>query len=400
MSSRSILISGIGVAGPTLAYWLSKCGFQVTLVDRAPGLRTEGYIIDFWGAGYDIAERMELLPDLRRQGYVAQELRFVNAQGQRVGGFGVQIFQDLTNSRYLSLPRSVLAQLLYRKIERHCETIFAERVTAIRQGRDGVRVAFERLPARQFDLVIGADGLHSGIRQLVFGCEQQFEKYLGYAVAAFQVEGYRPRDELVYVSYAVPGKQVARFALNGDRTMFLFVFACEEPADVLPHETSAQKSFLRATFQDIGWECPRILAALDTCNEIYFDRVSQITMSHWSSGRVGLVGDAAFCPSLLAGQGAALAMTAAYVLAGELSRSADRPDLAFFRYEHLLRPLITLKQHGAARFAGEFAPRTSLGIWLRNQITKTFTIPQVAKLALGRSLLDRIDLPSYPTMAN
>jgi 2-polyprenyl-6-methoxyphenol hydroxylase-like FAD-dependent oxidoreductase len=396
MSTRTALISGIGIAGPTVAYWLSRAGYRATLVERAPALRTGGYLIDFWASGYDVAERMGLLPELRRCGYVAQEVRFVDTEGHRVGGFGARVFQDLMNGRYITLPRSWLAEVLYRKIEDCCETIFAERIVDLRQMGNRACASFERMPAREFDLVVGADGLHSDVRRLAFGDEHQFEKYLGYTVAAFQVEGYKPRDELVYVSYAVPGKQVARFALNNDRTMFLFVFASDKPVDVAAHVTEAQKKrILHAKFEDVGWECPRILRCLDSCDEIYFDRVSQIRMDRWSDGRVVLVGDAAFCPSLLAGQGAALAMTGAYVLAGELSRAPDCANLAFRKYEQLLRPLIAAKQRSAAQFASEFAPRTSFGIWLRHQVTKTFAVPYIAKFALGRTLLDRLTLPAY-----
>ena len=261
---------------------------------------------------------------------------------------------------------------------------------------EGVRVAFEHMPERRFDIVIGADGLHSPVRRLVFGAEDRFEKYLGYCVAAFEVAGYRPRDELVYVSYAIPGKQVARFSMRGDRTLFLFVFASEQPPTIDAHGTQAAEApFCSREFADAGWECPQILSALETCDEIYFDRVSQIRMDSWSAGRVALVGDAAFCPSLLAGQGSALAMTAAYVLAGELGRAREDPELAFRRYEQLLRAPILAKQVAAEKFAAGFVPRSALGLFIRNQITKAFSIPLVAKLAMGRSLIDRIAVPDY-----
>jgi 2-polyprenyl-6-methoxyphenol hydroxylase-like FAD-dependent oxidoreductase len=224
--------------------------------------------------------------------------------------------------------------------------------------------------------------------------------YLGYMVAAFEAKGYRPRDERVYVSYTLPGKQVARFAIRDDRTMFLFVFLAAEPAPVDPRDIRAHKAILRRAFGRAGWECPRILAALEECDDLYFDRVSQIRMPTWSSWRVALVGDAAFCPSLLAGQGAALAMTAATVLAGELAAANGCFAVAFERYEQVLRSFITGKQTAAERFAGAFAPRTKLGLWLRNQITKAFAAPFVADLVIGRSLVDKLDLPVYRVAAN
>lgn len=391
--SRSILISGIGVAGPTLAFWLLEHGFTPTLVERAEHLRDGGYIIDFWGLGYDVAERMGLLPDLRRVGYDVREVRFVDQQGRGVGGFGVDVFRRLTGGRYLSLPRGELARTIFGSIDHRCETLFGDSITHIAQDADGVRVEFAQAPPRRFSLVIGADGLHSPTRRLVFGDQEQFETSLGYHVAAFEVRGYRPRDEDVYVSYAVPGRQVARFALRDDRTLVLFVYAVDPSSE--PHDTASQKALLRAAFGDAGWECARILAAMDDCDDVYFDRVSQIRMDTWIKGRVALVGDAAFCPSLLAGQGAALAMTAAYILAGEIACQPSRPDKAFARYEQRLRRFIADKQRAAERFAPSFVPMSRLGIVLRNQVTKSFRLPFVAGLVIGRGLLDRLQLPDY-----
>ncbi len=395
MQAKTVVISGAGIAGPTLAYWLAEHGFKPTLVERAPQLRTGGYIIDFWGAGYDIAEKMGLLPEIHREGYDVQELRLVDTRDRRVGGFSADVFRRLTNGRYVSIARSELGRLLFGKIEGHCETIFGDSVTKITPDANGVRVAFEKTPERRFDLVIGADGLHSDVRELVFGAEDNFEKYLGYMVGAFQAEGYRPRDDLVYVSYTIPGKQVARFAMRSDRTMFLFVLAADEPLNVIAHDMTSQKDVLLVQFNDAGWESPRILSALDKCEDLYFDRVSQIHIDTWSKGRVALVGDAAFCPSLLAGQGAALAMVGAYVLAGELGRSPNDPEAAFVRYERLMRPLIATKQKAAQRFATGFAPRTQFGVWFRNQITKAFAIPLIAQFFIGPGLLDRIDATDY-----
>ena len=391
----SVLISGAGIAGPTLAYWLSVYGVKSTLIERAPQLRTGGYAIDFWGLGFDIAERMGILPDLKRDGYNIKELRIVNAKGQRIGGFNVDIFRQATYDRYVTIPRTDLAKNIYRAIEGRCETIFGDSIAGIQQDARGVDVTFERAPSARFDVLIGADGLHSMVRKLTFGRENRFEKFLGYSVAAFDVSGYRPRDEDVYINYSTPGKQVGRLSLRNDRTLFLFVFADERGDLIDSDDTESQRKALRGQFGNLGWECPRILAATESCPELYFDRVSQIQMDTWSKGRVGLIGDAAFCPSLLAGQGSALAMIAAYVVAGELSRTPDSPEAALARYEKLLHPFMLAKQQAAEKFASSFTPKTRWGLFVRNQVTKAFAIPFVAKLVMGGSLLDRIDLPDY-----
>ena len=394
-----ILISGAGVAGPTLAYWLAHYGFEPTIVEKAPQLRTGGYIIDFWGAGFDIADRMGLLPELREKGYVVQEIRVVNRNGERIAGFPIEVIAQATGGRYISLPRSELAASIFGKLEGQVETIFGDSITRIEQTDRTVRVAFERAPEREFDLVIGADGLHSRVRELVFGAESQFEKYLGCKVAAFEVEGYQSRDELVMVMYTEVHQQVGRFTMRGDRTLFLFTFADDDADDAGPGDIQSQKALLRRRFGKSGWECPRILEALDAANDLYFDRVSQIRMDRreglWTQGRVTLLGDAASCVSLLAGQGCALAMVAAYILAGELHRAGGDYAQAFARYQELFAPFVQGKQKAALRFAGFFAPKSKLSLFVRNQVMNLLRIRWVADRAITSDLVDKLALPEY-----
>jgi 2-polyprenyl-6-methoxyphenol hydroxylase-like FAD-dependent oxidoreductase len=396
MQTNTVLVCGAGIAGPTLAYWPKRAGFAPTLLERAPALRSSGYVIDFWGLGYDIAEKMGLLPSLLNEGYHVRELRAVDGHGQCVSGFGTKVFDELTAGRFVSVKRSDLSRLIFEKIADDCEVLFGDTVKAIDQEQDGTRVSFEREKERQFDLVVGADGLHSAIRRIAFGPQENYEKRLGYTVAAFEVSSYRPRDEDMYVIYERPGRQIGRFALRGDRTLFLFVLAHDIGEHSYPRDATAQKAFLRNAFADDEWELPQILVALDSCAELYFDRVSQIKMDAWSRGRIVLIGDAAFCVSLLAGQGSALAMTAAYVLAEELDRANGDYGAAFRRYEELLRPYIIGKQKAAARFASSFAPKTQLGLTIRHFVMNGFRIPLVAKLVIGRDLVvDQLKLPHY-----
>lgn len=392
MSGKTVLISGAGIAGPTLAYWLKAGGFEPTLIERAPALRTGGYVIDFWGLGYDIAERMGVIEEVNRVGYHMRELRIVGDRGQRITGFGAEIFRELTGGRYVSLARSDLSRLLFEKVRASTEIIFDNEIVGLRELDDGVEAQL-RDGMRRFDLVIGADGLHSAVRELAFGPQSRFEKQLGYRVAAFEAGGYHPHDEDIYVMHGLPGRMIGRFALHDDRTLFLFVFAADG-ADH-PMTLDGQKAMLRECYGDGGWECARILDALERTDELYFDRVSQIRMESWTKGHVALVGDAAFCVSLLAGQGSALAMIAAYVLAGELAAADGDHEEAFVRYESLLRGFIGTKQRGAQRFAGAFAPRTSAGLWFRNQVIKAFAIPGLARLAVGREITDKLSLPDY-----
>ena len=364
-----------------------------TLIERAPALRSGGYVIDFWGLGYDIAERMGLESSINRVGYHMREMRIVDDRGKRVAGFGTKVFGDLTGGRYVTVGRSDLSRLIFEKIKDTTEVLFDDEIVGLQEQADCIQVQFNRSPVRRFDLVIGADGLHSDVRRLAFGPQHQFEKQLGYVVAAFEVRGYRPRDEEIYLMYGRPGRMLGRFTLHNDRTLFLLVFTAGSVS--LPTTLDRQKAVLRDRYGDGKWECPRILDELDRIEELYFDRVSQIRMESWSQGRVALVGDAAFCVSLTAGQGSALAMISAYLLAGELANAVGRHDVAFGNYESLLRTYILKKQQGAERFAAAFAPKTRWGLIFRNQIIKAFAIPGLARLAVGRDIIDALRLPDY-----
>jgi 2-polyprenyl-6-methoxyphenol hydroxylase-like FAD-dependent oxidoreductase len=271
--------------------------------------------------------------------------------------------------------------------------MFGESIGALDQEPDVVHVRFERAARRDADLVIGADGLHSRVRQIAFGPPATFEVSLGYHVAAFEVAGYRPRDELVYVSHAVPGKQISRFAMRDDKTLFLFVFRDEYLAGLGAWQERDSRQVLRQVFADVGWECPQMLAAMPDVGDIYFDRVSQIRMNRWTERRTGLVGDAAACVSLLAGEGTGLAMAEAYVLAAALHASDGDHSQAFTRYEDSLMPFLRRKQESAAKFASSFVPGTAVGIAFRNAVTRLLRIPFVADYVIGRDLRDDFRLP-------
>ncbi len=391
-----VLINGAGVAGPTLAWWLARSGHEVTLVERAPAPRSGGYVIDFWGAGYDIAERMGALPRVLEQGYQVREVRMVDRAGEKVGGFSTDVFVRATGGRFTSIRRSDLAKTIFDDLDGRVETIFGDSVATIDDRGDCVNVDFEQTASCEVDLVVGADGLHSRVRALVFGGESDLELPLGYHVVAFEVGGYRPRDELVYVTYAVPGRQLSRFAMRGDRTLFLAIFRDEycvgpegAPADADP------RAIVRRIYQGLGWECARIVEVMDDAGEVYFDSVSQIRMRRWTSGRVALVGDAAACVSLLAGEGTGLAMTEAYVLAAELAASKGDHRAAFAAYERRMMPFLEKKQRSAARFASSFVPKTAIGLAFRNVVTKLLRFGPVADWFIVRDLRDDIVLPHF-----
>jgi len=388
-----VLIVGAGIAGPTLAYWLLRAGHEPTLVERADELRRGGYLIDFWGAGFDVAERMGIVPELVRRGYRAREVRQVRADGTRMTSFSPEVFVG-SAAHYVSLARSDLAAVIYAALAGRVETIFGETVRTIDDEGARVRVSFENgATPRDFDIVVGADGLHSKVRQLAFGPDDQFEKYLGFKIATFDIEGYQPREELVARLYTGVGFQVTTFPMRDDVTLFALTFL--DDGREVPQSREAQEALLRTRFANAGWETPIIIERLSTAETLYMDRVSQIRMPSWTRGRVALLGDAAACPSLLAGQGSALAMVEAYVLATELAR-ARSPHEAFAAYERQLAPFLRSKQKAAERLALAFAPRNAFQLFVRNSVMKLMALPFVSDFAAGKSFHDAIELPPAP----
>jgi 2-polyprenyl-6-methoxyphenol hydroxylase-like FAD-dependent oxidoreductase len=366
-------------------------GHEVTMVEHADELRSGGYLIDFWGAGFDVAEKMGIVPELRRRGYVMTEARAVNRAGRRVASFKPAAIVESVE-RYVSLARSDLAAVIYGAIGGAVELILGDTVAAIKDDGNRVRVTFDSGTTRDFDLVVGADGLHSRVRRLAFGPDDRFEKYLGMVVAAFESEGYPQRDELVALMYADVGFQAVRLSLRNDTTLFLV--SLRHDGDV-PIDRAGQESLLRAKLSDKGWEVPRMLDRMAQAKNFYFDSVSQIRMPSWTSGRVALVGDAAACPSFLAGQGSALAMVEAYTLAAELAQTRDH-RVAFARYEERLAALLRSKQDAAKGLGLAFAPQNRFQLFARNTVMRVMGWPKVADIVMGRSFHDAVELPSFP----
>jgi 2-polyprenyl-6-methoxyphenol hydroxylase-like FAD-dependent oxidoreductase len=387
-----VLIVGAGIAGPTLAHWLLRAGHQPTLVERAPELRRGGYLVDFWGAGFDVADRMGIVPELRRHGYVMREARVVARDGRRIGSIRPSAITR-SAERYLSIARSDLAAAIYATVEGAAELVVEDTVHALDDEGDRVRVTFEHAEPRDFDLVVGADGLHSQVRRLAFGPDEQFERYQNIVVSVFDIAGYRPREELVAVMHADVGFQAVRVSLRDDVTMV--ILTVRHDGKVPLASVADQQELLREQLAGAGWETRALVEAMPRASTFYFDAVSQIQMPSWTRGRVALVGDAASCPSLLAGQGSALAMIGSYVLAAELARSGGDHAQAFARYQARLARFLQSKQ-GAARGLGlAFAPRDRFQLLVRDTVVRLMGLPRVTDLAMGRSFHDSIELPAF-----
>jgi 2-polyprenyl-6-methoxyphenol hydroxylase-like FAD-dependent oxidoreductase len=390
-----IAINGCGIAGPTLAWWLRHYGFTPVIFERAPALRTGGYAVDFWGSGYKVAERMGIMPGLQSDGYIFERVKSVSSGGRTIASFRASALFEAAGGDYLTIQRSDLSRRIYEACD-GIETHFGCSVEGLEERPDGVVATLSDGRRESFDLVVGADGLHSQIRALAFGPQGRFEQSLGLHVAAMLLDGYRPREELTYVQFTRPGRQVSRVTLRDDRTLFLFTFADRLLAQE-PRDEAGQKAALRHIFGGMGWEADAILARLGEVDDLYFDRASQIELPHWSKGRIALVGDAAACPSLLAGEGSGLGMTEAYVLAGELARAAGDHRAGFAACEEKLKAYVTGKQAAARRFKGFFAPKSWFGLILREIAINLAGIPFLTKPLIGAGLSDQFPLPDYAT---
>lgn len=391
-----VVINGAGIAGTALAFWLGRAGHEVLLVERASALRTGGYVLNLWGIGYDAVERMGLLPRLLAQQYQVEELCMVDGRGRVRGGYPSRVLAQLTQGRIAALARGDIAAALHAALEGRVETRYGDSIAAIEDDGARVRVRFEHAAPCEADLVIGADGLHSRVRGLVFGPEDAFEHSLGCHVAAFELAGYRPRDEQRYEAYTAAGRYVAKFPVRGDATLFFMVLRDDYLGGATPVSDAERKAALAQAFAGMGWECPGILAALPQVENLYFDSISQIRLPAWTQGRVALLGDAAACPSLIAGEGCGFALAQAYVLAGEIARHPAELARALAAYQACLLPVVARKQKLAESLVSSFVPTSEFGVRLRDFATGLMRLPVFPKLLMGRYLHDEIALPDYP----
>ena len=394
MDNNNILILGAGIAGVTLAYWLKKFGFNPTLVEHAPKLREGGYAIDFWGAGFDVAERMGILPELDKADLKITEVTVVSEKGKRKCGIDYIQLKRLMNGRAFTLLRSDLSKIIYSHLGQH-EIIFGDSITNLEQSPAKVTATFQSGKTRDFHLVIGADGLHSTIRKLIFGDESQFEHFYGYYTSSYTIADDLT-DRYAFLMYNTPRKQVAIYS-TGERkvTTAFFIFSSQKKILYAHHDIEAQKQILRNEFEGAGWQCQKLLAKIDSTSDFYFDVVSQIQMSHWSKDRVTLVGDACDCPSLLSGQGSTLAMVGAYILAGELKEAKGNYKTAYERYENIFKPFIRDKQKIAQGFAKSFVPQSTFSIWMRNIGIKLMALDFVSKKLIKPFKDDKLKLKFY-----
>jgi 2-polyprenyl-6-methoxyphenol hydroxylase-like FAD-dependent oxidoreductase len=339
----NVLISGASIAGPALAYWLHRAGFQTTIVERAPAPRPGGQAIDVRGPALTVLDHMGLLERARDMRTRHKGMSVLDKDGHEVSRREDRTF---TGGRFdsgdIEILRDDLAALLL-EASQPAEMIFDDTITALEQSETEVSVTFQRHPPRRFDLVIGADGLHSNVRHLVFGDERPFLVPLGVGLAIYTTPnllglqdweiGFRG-EASGYVIYPARGNTELRVNLGFGMGL-----------DEYPRgDVGAQKALVAERCAHLGGDIPRMLTALAEAQDFYFGPLAQVRMSGWSKRCVSLVGDAAHCPSPFSGQGTSLALIGAFVLGCELERSGGKHGEAFARYEERMRPFVLMNQ--------------------------------------------------------
>ncbi|WP_406000154.1 FAD-dependent monooxygenase [Streptomyces sp. NBC_00829] len=368
LASKTVLISGASIAGPALALWLHRYGFTPTVVERAPQLRPGGYKVDLRGVSIDVCERMGILDDVRRASTDMRGGSYVDDTGATIAELPAAFFGGRVDGDD-EVMRGDLARILHERTRHDVEYLFGDSIASLSGDADGVDVTFENGPPRRFDLVVGADGMHSHTRRLVFGDERRFRRHLGAYISIFTAPNDLDLDRWE-TYHALPDKLVCAYSSGGEtRAKNLFVFGSPE-LSYDHRDVAQQKKILADVFAGDGWEIPAMLNNAAAADDFYFDSISLIEMDRWSKGRVVLLGDAAHCTSPSSGQGTGLALTGAYILAGELAAANGDHAVAYERYEREMRPGVEVNQRFAERFAKEMTVSSKGRIRMRMALVR------------------------------
>ncbi len=395
-----VVICGAGITGLALAHQLAAHGIEVEVLERAAGPREQGYMIDFIGPGFDAAEAMGVLPRILELAYRVEEASLIDDRGRRRAAIRYAQIARTAQDRLCSILRPDLERALREQLPPQVRLRFGAKVTAVEDLGDRVRVTASGEQV-EGDVLVGADGVHSAVRQAIFGDEEKFCRYLGFHTAAFvftDPEVQAAAGNRFCLTDSVD-RQMGFYALRDGRVATFAVHRASDPT--LPDDPQAA---VRENYRTLGWQVPRALSLCPAPESVYYDQVAQIVMPSWSRGRVVLVGDSCYAVSLLAGQGASLGIAGAYVLGEQLARAAT-PEAAFAEYERLVRPVVTEKQEVARRSARWFLPANQTQLWIRRFVLRLARLPlidrHVAALLVGKStaLIANLRTPGQLTKA-
>lgn len=392
MKNKNVLISGAGIAGPALAYWLDRYGFDVTIVERAPAVREGGQAVDFRGEVHlAVLEKMGILDDIRREQTHGGALTFVDADGNAA----LKLPASFTGGE-VEILRGDLSRILYERTKGAAEYIFDDSITSLTETAVAVHVTFERTEPRVFDLVIGADGLHSNVRRLTFGDESQFIRPSGYHVALFGT-GNRLNLDREALAYSEPGRAISVYPTHGNTAANVMCVFAADDLKVSHRDTTRQEQILSDTYTGMGWHTPALMKDLWHAPYFYFDSISTVQMDTYSRGRVTLLGDAGY-GATCGGMGTGVAIVCAYVLAGELLAADGDPHTAFPAYEKEIKKFTKACQRVAGGVGPFFAPKTAAKLRRRNKIYRVLTSGPAARFLdkMTTKAATAITLKDYP----
>jgi len=400
-SAVDVLISGASVAGPVTAYWLRRSGFRVTVVERAPALRkTGGHAVDLFAPALDIVERMGLVDQVEALRTGTERMVLLREGARRPTTIDLRKLLAGFSRRHVEIMRDDLSEVFYNATRDDVEYVFGEHVTGI--GDDG-EVTFANGRPRRFDLVIGADGLHSGVRGLVFGPESAYTRWIGGYIAVASIPNYLDlRNEMRgFAGVNRLGGLYSAQHMADARAMFLFRTPAELSYD--RHDGDAQRRLLREQFGDLGWEIPRLLDETDRASAFYFDSITQLRLEHWTRGRVALVGDAGYCPGPAVGGSTSLAVVGAYTLAGELAAAGGDPARAYPAYEAALGEYVRSSRTFAVTMAKRIVPTSRAMTWAMTTGVQLFTaLPTALARRIGTAgatgLHESVAVRDYPEL--
>ena len=370
------VICGAGIAGLALAVQLAQAGWQVTVIESAPALLNEGYIVDLFGSGFEAAQRMGLLPLLRDVSYEFEAVRWLGATGRTSARLPYRVPVALFEGRLMSLLRGDLQRVVLAQLPSTVQLRFNQWVTQVRAPVGAVEVQLQGGDVERAEVLIGADGIRSRIRDLVFGDGASWSRFLGFHTSAFVIDAPELNEELKNELHivSVPGRQVGLYPLRQGQVAASFVRrAAQGMPPHSPHEALVE------AFGDLDWRVPLVLERARLLPSLVYEQVGQVVMAHWSRGRISLLGDACQAVSLLPGQGASLSLAAAFVLAEELTRDDD-VKAALVRYEHRVRPPLIQMRRSGRRAADWLVPSTPTGLAARNALLRLASRPGLSRL--------------------
>ncbi|WP_431966728.1 FAD-dependent monooxygenase [Nocardia sp. bgisy134] len=398
-NSPRVLISGGGIGGNAVALQLLRAGIQTTVVERAAAPRPGGQAVDLRGTSRDVAERMGLMPGIKARQLDERGMLYVDAAGRETLRMPAELFEGKGGVAEIEITRGDLNEVLLDALAKEggVDYRYGEWITEVRQDTAGIEVTFASGAVERFDILIGADGLHSATRRLVFGPEQDFATYLGGYMSFFTMPTPKDTEPHWFSMHSLVGATGIGLRPDADPATSKAIIMLRAAADpALRRDVEAQQQFIRERLAGGGWHSGVITAAMTEAEDFYFDELARIDMPSWISGRVALLGDAGYCGSALTGQGTAMALVGAYVLAGEIATHATDPERALSRYEEVLRPFVAKAQELPPGGLRSMTPKTRFGIRVGHAVSRLMTT-KVMKPLIMRMLTatESYELPDY-----